>query len=484
MGLVRARSDGLVHCSSFVMRSIALACVVLALAGTPVGGQDSTASERARVTEALERLMMTGEPRHTFHDDGQWLQGAVDAAIARGDAELARLARRASVPLLARVWSPVSRTGQAPAISFETPTVLKLPTPISYRADLFVSLDGGPVFRLGTLPGLTTTDIRQILPPSANHAGLHHLRVTARITYSATSNLPTETRQLPDLVYGIFDPDKRSPVDPGYVLDAAKGTSVKQLDASLPEEAFELWLQSVTAAHSGRFDRVNDWTIDRCDARTIEPGLIPRSPYICATAWFSVKDGNVGVGQIWIRTARLEAIQGQPVLLAEVPTLEGMTLRGSEFENLAALPELLHTPSDAWPAGDVAVAPEDIEIRRERNVIHVAATIRNNGPLNLHGVLVELATTFDGRVGTEQRFVMKLPKYGSVLVRATLPMSQPYGAVVVHATALSEHGPPDLLQADPTIEDSVAFRIVNPDRAPPRYIESLTSQCGFVCRGY
>jgi hypothetical protein len=465
------------------VRFIVLTGFVLALTGS-ASARQTAADERARVVAALERLMTTGEPRHTFHDEGQWLQAAVDAAIARGDAELVRLARRASVPLLARVWSPVSRTGQAPALSFETPTVLKLPTPVSYRADLFVSLDGGPVLRLGTYPGLSTTDIRQKLPASANHAGLHHVRVTARITYSAASNLPPETRQLPELVYGVYDPDKRSPVDAGYVLDAAKGTIVKQLDARLPDEAFELWLQSVATAHGGRFDRVNDWTIDRCDARTIEAGLIPRSPYICATAWFSVKDGNVGVGQIWIRTARLEAIQGQPVLLAEVPTLEGLTIRGSGFEDLAALPELLRSPSDTWPAGDVAVAPEDIEITRERNMIHVAATIRNNGPLNLHSVLVDIATTVDGRAVAERRFVIKVPKHGSVLVRATLPLHNPYGAVVVHAMSMSEHAPTDLLEVDPTMEDSIAFRIVNPHLAPPRYLESLTSQCGFICRGY
>jgi hypothetical protein len=40
-------------------------------------------ADRAKVVAALERLIVTGEPRHTDHDEGQWLQREVDAAFAR-----------------------------------------------------------------------------------------------------------------------------------------------------------------------------------------------------------------------------------------------------------------------------------------------------------------------------------------------------------------------------------------------------------------
>jgi hypothetical protein len=464
------------------MRLVALTCVGLVLASTPVWAQDSAASERARIVAALERLMTTGEPRHTSHDEGQWLQAAVDAAIARGDVEVERLARRAAVPLLASVSAPIS--SHPAALSFQSPTVLKVPAPASYRADLFVSVDGEDAVRIGSHPGMRSTNIDGLLPQRASRPGLHHLRLTAHITYAPGSGLPAETRQLPDIVYGIYDPDARTPFDAGYVLDAAKGANVKQLDLRLPDARFELWLQSIAAAHGGKFDRVNDWTIQPCDARTIEQGLPARSPEICATAWFSVKDGNVGVGQVWIRTARLELVNGEPLLLAEMPTVEGVTLAGADFEMLSALPDLLGTPSERWARADVSVAPEDITVTQMTGAVRVNAVIRNAGAVDAHGVEVFFGATRDGLKDTRRTIVVVVPKRGARSITVTLPFDHPYGAVVVHAAQMSDHTPSEMWHPDPTPEDAVAFRIVNPRLTPNRYVEFLTSQCGFVCRGY
>lgn len=462
------------------MRSIAVACAALVLASTPASAQNAAASERARVVAALERLITTGEPRHTDHDEGEWLQAAVDAAIARGDVAVERLAQRAAVPLVARISAPVSRTGTAPALSFETPTVLTLPRPVSYRAELFVSVDGGESVRLGTHPGLL--DTQKLLPQSAHASGLHRLSVTARITYSAGSNLPAETRHLPELAYAVYDLEARSPFDAGYVLDAAKGTNVRQLDATLPDERFELWLQSTVAAHGGAFDRWNDWTIQPCDARTLDQGLIPRSPHICATAWFMATKG--AMGQAWIRTARLEIVRGVPLLLAEMPTFEGLTMNGGGFERLSALPELLEMPQTSWPNGDVLVAPEDITVKHLQGAIQVDVVVRNTGAVNVHGVEVFFGVTRDGSKGPRRSIVVDVPQRGDRSITVTLPFDQPYGAVVVHASQLSIHGPSEMWHPDPTPEDAIAFRIINPQLAPNRYAELLVSQCGFVCRGY
>jgi hypothetical protein len=464
------------------MRSIVLACLLLALTAS-ASAQQPSANERARVVAALERLMTTGEPPHTSHDEGQWLQAAVDAAIARGDVELERLARRAAVPLLAHVTAPVS--SHPPGLSFQSPTVLKVPTPASYRADLFVSIDGEDAVRIGSHPGMRSSNISALLPQSASRPGLHHLRVTAHITY-AGSGLPAETRQLPDIVYGIYDPNARTPFDAGYVLDAAKGANVKQLDPRLPDARFELWLQSIAAAHGGKFDRVNDWTIQPCDARTIEHGLPARSPEICATAWFGVKDGTVGigVGQVWIRTARLEFVNGKPLLVAEMPTVEGVTLAGADFEMLSALPDLLGTPRETWARADVSVAPEDITVTPMTGAVRVNAVIRNAGAVDAHGVEVFVGATKDGLKDTRRTIVVVVPKRGARSITVTLPFDHPYGAVVVHAAQMSDHTPSEMWHPDPTPEDAVAFRIVNPRLTPNRYVEFLTSQCGFVCRGY
>jgi len=464
------------------MRSIVLTCLGVFLASSPGWAQDPAGSERARVVAALERLLMTGEPRHTSHDEGQWLQAAVDAAIARGDAEVERLARRAAVPLLANVSAPIS--SHPAALSFETPTVLKVPAPASYRADLFVAVDGEEAVRIGSHPGLRSTSIESLLPPAASRPGLHHLRITARITWAAGSSLSGETRQLPDIVYGIYDPAARTPFDTGYVLDAAKGANVKQLDPRLPDARFDLWLQAIAAAHGGKFDRVNDWTIQPCDARTIEHGLPARSPEICATAWFGVKDGNVGIGQVWIRTARLELVNGAPLLLAEMPTVEGVTVAAADFETLSALSDLLGTPSESWARADVSVAPDDITVTQMTGTVRVNAVIRNAGAVDAHGVEVFFGATRDGLKDTRRTIVVLVPKQGARSITVTLPFDHPYGAVVVHAAQMSSHTPSEMWHPDPTPEDAIAFRIIDPQLAPNRYVEFLTSQCGFVCRGY
>jgi hypothetical protein len=114
----------------------------------------------------------------------------------------------------------------------------------------------------------------------------------------------------------------------------------------------------------------------------------------------------------------------------------------------------------------------------------VAATIRNDGAVNVRSAVVTIATTTDGPVGARHSFVVDVAKGGSTSIRVTLPFVNTYGAVVVDATPMSEHAPHELWLPDPTPEDSVVFRIVNPDRAPDRYAQFLTSQCGFVCRGY
>src|SRR6476620_1051312 len=119
------------------MGSIVIASLIVlkvALSAT----QDVRPSEptRERVIAALEKLLVTGEPRHTSHDDGQWLQMEVNAAIARGDAEVTRLAQRAAIPLIASARTPVSPIGVNPPVMIEMPAILTLPMPVAYHADL------------------------------------------------------------------------------------------------------------------------------------------------------------------------------------------------------------------------------------------------------------------------------------------------------------------------------------------------------------
>src|SRR5688572_30087712 len=114
------------------MRVATLAFVSILVAAAPVRSQQSAPAgmDRGALIAALERLMTTGEPRHFDHDDGELLKAAVDEAMRHGDAEIARLARRASVPILARVTAPLSPTTNLPSLSIEMSPVLPLGEPM------------------------------------------------------------------------------------------------------------------------------------------------------------------------------------------------------------------------------------------------------------------------------------------------------------------------------------------------------------------
>ena len=59
-----------------------------------------------------------------------------------------------------------------------------------------------------------------------------------------------------------------------------------------------------------------------------------------------------------------------------------------------------------------------------------------------------------------------------------------YATVVIQAMQLGEHAPHESWTPDPTPENSVAFRIVNPRAAPVGYADWIRSQCGHICRGF
>ena len=85
------------------MRLVAVFCASVLAVGASGPPVVTNGGERARLVAALERLITTGEPRHTNHDEGEWLQHAVDEAIGRGDRGIERLAIRAAAPIVARV---------------------------------------------------------------------------------------------------------------------------------------------------------------------------------------------------------------------------------------------------------------------------------------------------------------------------------------------------------------------------------------------
>ena len=457
------------------------------LTAAPASGQEPRLSARGRVLAALETLMTTGEPRHTSHDEGQWLQTEVSTAIASGDAEVTRLAQRAAIPLIAVARTPVSPLGATPPVTIEMPPVLTLPTPVAYRAHLFASVDGGELIPAGSV----STDRREAgldwsLLESAKRTGLHHIRLRARIVYERSA-LAAETRDLPEVVYAIYDPNTDATLDARYYEMSAKNVSARRLDATLPDVPFATWLHDVVAPYSGgRKNDGQEWRTTYCDEFSVEAGLPPRRRDLCTVKYFLLAGGW---GEIWLRTGRIELTDREVRWLAEGPTVEGILLRTSHrsevSDGLAALPALLAADPSSWPSADLSVAPHDIAVTRTATAIEISAVIRNYGNAPSRGakVIIVAATSASDR-GITRTFVVDVPRGGTREVALSLPFKAPYGFVLTQVMQISEHAPHDSWTPDPTPEDAVALRIITPEHAPKGVLASLLQQCAPICRGF
>ena len=114
--------------------------------------------------------------------------------------------------------------------------------------------------------------------------------------------------------------------------------------------------------------------------------------------------------------------------------LEALKLESGSLHTLAAFPDLFLQPRHNWPTGDIAVAPEDITVRRRPNAIDVIATVRNFGGADLHNAHVSIIAATGGRGQTptgRRSFVVNVPGGGSAEVTASFPMPAGYGTVLV-----------------------------------------------------
>jgi len=470
-----------------VMRVATLAFVAILVATVPVRSQQPAAPvmDRDTLIAALERLMTTREPRHFDHDDGELLKAAVDEAMRRGDAEIARLARRASVPILARVTAPLSPTTNLPALSIEMSPVLPLGEPMPV-AEFSASVDGGDLLPIGRYTDNSGSVISRALPEPAARPGLHHVRLRAHVTFPRSRHLQPETRDLPEIVYAIYDPaDLR--VRARLFIDNAVSITADRLDDALPRVPFGVWLADVAARLGGGMARPDGWRATYCDERLADGG-VARTRDICAVAMFLVNEGLNGVGEVWVRTGRVELAETEVQWLPVAPVFQAMVLHSAHLDNLAALPSILVQPPETWPLGDIAVAPEDIVVSRRGQDVDVTATIRNFGGADLHNAHVYVTTgTGAGRTAKTaglRSFVIDIPRGGSTTITATLPLTAAYGVVLIHGRQFTEHSPFGTMAPDPTPEDAVAFRVINPRAAPRDYVSLLRRGCGFECRGF
>jgi hypothetical protein len=482
----RRTSSGPAIADSSSMRPTLVISLMLSSASL-AWAQETRQSTRARVIAALETLMITGEPRHTSHDEGQWLQTEVNAAIAAGDAEITQLAQRAAIPLIAVAPTPVSSLGFNTPVMMETPAILTLPMAVAYRAHLFASVDGGELIPAGTVSSDGKNgSLDWSLLESAKKAGLHHIRLRAHIVYER-STLSAETRDLPEIVYAIYDPKEDARFDARFYEASAKSVSARRLDATLPDVPFATWLHDLAARYGdGRTNDGEQWRVTYCDEFFVEAGLPPRRRDLCTVAYFQLPSGW---GEIWLRTGRIELTDNEVRWLAEGPTLEGIRLRHSNCsevsDGLAALPTLLATPPSSWPSPDLSVAPEDIAVTRTASTAHITAIIRNSGSADSHGALFMIGAAANATDrGISRSFVVDVPRGETKQIELSVPFAAPYGAVLAQVLQISEHSPHDTWTPDPTPDDTVAIRIISSERAPKGFAASLLQQCAPVCRGF
>jgi hypothetical protein len=439
--------------------------------------------DRATLVEALERLMLTGEPSDTSHDDGQLLEWAANAAIEARDTELERLAIRAATPLVPSA-RPLLWADQDPVVSISPNPVLHLRRSIPYEARVAVALDGGRFHPVGV-----ATDRRALhvggglLPAAASAPGIHTVRTRAQFVFGGTGGSSwTETRELPVVTYAIYRRDVAE--DPlRLFIESPERAPAKSFDESLPAVPLGRWLNAAVAQATDGPPDIS-WLPVFCETRTTNARRPVRSGAVCSVAAFIV-DGN----QVWLwfRTGHIGFTNNRAVWTLQSPVLEAVSLfRGGSGEmKLSDLSVLLRTPRTTWPEAVVSLSASDIVLTpldAKTNLFRVDVGPRNTGGVDVHGwqVLVSLISG-DWEYPATRTFIRNIPRGSSA--RVTFSARFPKGYGIVEARVL----PGNDLPAEGSASDSAdmggcAIRLVNPDQAPTTLRHGLRSALG--CGGW
>ena len=460
------------------MRSIAVCfAVLLAAIERPVAGQSRDFPYRDAVVHRLHRLIATGLPVDTGHDEGEWLQLAVTYAIQRGDREIEQLAMRAAAPLRLRVTRPVSSsegsaTDGPAALEITSHEVLQLRRKVPYVAYIEGSLDGGDFMDLGQqASGQGSAIPLARLGPLALRPGPHHLRLRARLLFGELENPEfEEARDLMPVAYALYDPTAAGPPDARVFTFGVTEVPAVDLDPLLPKRRFTQWLTETVGARRG--DGSVMWTSRFCSERTQEQHTPQYSGGICTVAYF---DAGL-LGQIWFRTGYVEITPTEAMwTLDERPSVEAVLLStGHAASRLSALPDLLDQAHNGV-AASLPLSVPDIVVRPGGRGVPAKAvvTLHNSGETTIQNVLLQVVLA-DGRSGARmQTFVIDVPPSGAESVSLDMDLRQPYGLVAAHVMLVGHGLTPDIM-VDPDPMARCAFHIVNPAAAPRGYPIPLT----------
>jgi hypothetical protein len=200
------------------------------------------------------------------------------------------------------------------------------------------------------------------------------------------------------------------------------------------------------------------------------------------------------VWQLWIRTGRIVFAADAVHWLATPPAFEAFRLvQGGSAEKLelSELERLLDAPAEERPsAPDASIAPEDVVITPvpgKRNTVTVRATFRNKGQTNLYGAYIEIIAGDFDEPATIQRFVRDIARGGSAAVEVEVSVPKGYGMALFQITpSLSDYSPWIFPPDEPAGDDLLAYRLINPERAPPKDLAAVKSWLckASKCRGY
>jgi hypothetical protein len=474
-------------------RSLSRGAPILAIALIVTAPTTAAAPEddRGALIAALESLIATGQPRHTTHDQGEWLQVAVDAAIAHGDKGIEQLAVRAAAPLTASITRPVSSSQYPPGIEFNAQNALRVPRPVSYTARIAASLDNGEFVSVKTLESGTGAGGGMDVLPGARQPGFHVVQLQAELTFGSPGGPGaagwTEVRKLAPLYYAIYDAKAESTAPIRALVYGPASTPVREFDPLLGDEPFATWLSDVMSTRRTKNESGPDWLSQYCDERTGEAGLKSPPTAICSVVSFGL---GRDIGQIWFRTADIrETDQGVEWTPLSPARFEGLVImEAAQQSRLSSLPALLDTRPAARPIGDVSIVPDDIVVTPAEPIpgafVDAKVTVRNVGDGDLHKVQVYVGFTTDAtRRGTTRQFVVDIPAHQSTDLKLQVAFPNGYGFVMAHALQLGEHAPFGSWTPDPTPLNACAFRVVNSRLAGSKYVESLFAEAAGSCTG-
>lgn len=466
--------------SYLVLRLAAIPVLLLTLLSGSFSAQPSQVPYRHEIIRLLQQLVTTGYPLDNEHDDGEWLQAAVNYAIHMRDQEIEQLAIRAAVPLRARITRPITSTDAPASIEVLSYRVLELRRPVSYVARIESSLDGSPFMEVGShdsigpnhsFGGTISIDLRR-LGAAALRPGSHHVRLRARMVFGDPHQpVYSEVRELPPIAYALYDEHRGQRADARQFIYSPAAFKASDFDPLLPSQPLLQWLNTVLASRAELADP-RMWTSRYCSELTDEHLAAHDAGGLCTVIYFS----GGWLGQLWFRTGHVETSDsGATWHLAERPSIETLLIsNGRVGTRLSALPALLEPPYETEQPRDRTVSAPEIVMTpaapKRGAPAKAVITLHNSGELSIQNLKLEIVHLDGPADGGMRHFVIDIPPLSSKSVSLDVTFRSGYGLIVA-LPFIKDHGLVHDVMGPP-LDSPCAVRVVNAAAAPRDYLRA------------